>query len=161
MDIYAVRRKRLGELADAVGSQAKLADLIGRQPSQVSSILSGAKRLGEQLAREVERRAHKPLGWLDSAEGEPASTAGIIDVSPTALLIARRIDALPPRLKNSLNQLVVVLLESLKIKTEAQNPEAERSFEMLRVRDELVRGELVHDGDHHTGKGKKKKGHRR
>ncbi len=76
MDRFAIRRIRLQELVDEAGSQAKLADLIGKQPDYISRALKdgtkGAKRIGETLAEEIEKKCGKPKGWMSTLDDADA-----------------------------------------------------------------------------------------
>ena len=45
--------------------KAALARRIHKSPQQVSQWLSSYRTISEETAREIERSAHKPLGWMD------------------------------------------------------------------------------------------------
>lgn len=70
-EIQIIRRRRLRELLDTKfdGSQAKLADKIGRQADYISTVVRGKRPFGEKFARIVERSLGLPDGWLDAEEG--------------------------------------------------------------------------------------------
>ncbi len=59
-------RRLIDELAD--GNQARFAEQIGRTPSYVGQLVRGVGSFGERVAREIESRCRKPVGWLDGLE---------------------------------------------------------------------------------------------
>lgn len=66
-----IQRTRVARLRDVLerrfaGNRAHLARAIGRQPTQLISLLESRRGFGEQLARDIEARLNLPLGWLDS-----------------------------------------------------------------------------------------------
>lgn len=73
MDIDEIRRINLQTLADENGGVVKLADLLGKDQSQVSQWIRGSinsgtgKPRGMRAAtcREIERTCGKPSNWLD------------------------------------------------------------------------------------------------
>lgn len=66
-DIYATRLNRFRSLMnDRFGSkQASIANAVGKPANYVSRILSGTKKLGEEIAREFETSLNLPAYWLD------------------------------------------------------------------------------------------------
>lgn len=84
--IYAIRRRRLAELADELGGPAALARHLGKSPmpslgnpSYVSRMLSGrpraqgGKNITGDTAAEIERVTGKPPGWLSRESDEDGS----------------------------------------------------------------------------------------
>lgn len=69
MDIANIRRQKIRELIDEKfgGNQSAFARQIGRQADYVSRILSGRRGVGEELARDIERKLNLPALWLDGA----------------------------------------------------------------------------------------------
>jgi len=66
--IEDLRRRRIANLLlirDAYESQGACARHLGLTEPFMSQILSGARNIGEVLARDIERAAGKPEGWLD------------------------------------------------------------------------------------------------
>jgi SOS-response transcriptional repressor LexA len=68
--IYQTRRENLAELIRESfdGKQARFADAMEFEPSFVSRLLSttsSAKNIGNNLARQIERKGSKPEHWLD------------------------------------------------------------------------------------------------
>jgi SOS-response transcriptional repressor LexA len=61
------RIERLKVLLDrfADGEQTKLAQLIGKQPGQISHWFTGYRQIGEKVARDIEVSFNLPQGWLD------------------------------------------------------------------------------------------------
>ena len=78
MDVFEIRKKRLRELINSNfdGVQRRFADAIDRQPDYVSRILKGTKRLGEQLARDIESTLGLPPRWLDAISPPESATQG-------------------------------------------------------------------------------------
>ncbi|QGA37556.1 hypothetical protein GAS19_07770 [Burkholderia glumae] len=76
MDMKEQRRLNLLAYRDAhcEGSTAQLARAIERAPTYVTRMLypaekDGSRRIGEDLAREIELKLGKPVGWLDRPPG--------------------------------------------------------------------------------------------
>lgn len=72
MDVYETRRRRLGQLVSEYGNQSELAKRIDRPANYISRMLSrgkNRKRIGEDIARDIEQRLGKPAYWLDQQEG--------------------------------------------------------------------------------------------
>ena len=84
MDVFEIRKVRLRELIDSNfdGVQRRFADAIDRQPDYVSRILRGTKRLGEQLARDIENTLGLPPRWLDTAHLEADSPTSQSEIAP-------------------------------------------------------------------------------
>jgi len=84
MDSKQIRRRNLRQLINEVGTQARLAELVGTKPTYISQILSptAVGEIGDSLARRIEKALRKPRGWLDlphylpdaPAVGEPGQT---------------------------------------------------------------------------------------
>lgn len=66
MDMKSTRQKRLKELTDKRGEKKRLAEDSGLNPSQITSWLSGAKKMSENSARLIEQVRNLPNGWMDS-----------------------------------------------------------------------------------------------
>lgn len=66
-DLYRTRHKNLRQLMDELGGQKALVEASGKGQAQISQLvkLTNYKRMGEKLAREIERKCGKPMGWLD------------------------------------------------------------------------------------------------
>lgn len=74
MDIYKIREERLRLLMTERfnNRQVQLAAAIDRKPDYISRILAGKKHLGEELAREIEKKLKLPERWLDQpVKGSP------------------------------------------------------------------------------------------
>ena len=72
LDILTIRRQNLEILIDEAGSQAELARRSGADARYISQIYTesrtptGAQRkIGDELARRLEKGMNKPLGWMD------------------------------------------------------------------------------------------------
>lgn len=94
MDVYEIRRARMRQLIDTRFDkvQARFAEAIERQPDYVSRCLKkkgekGAKRIGEDIARDIEEKLGLAAGWMstptpdDTARDVPYWPFG--DVPPT------------------------------------------------------------------------------
>ncbi len=78
--IEEIRRERLNLLVQEYGSQAELARKIDKNPTQIWQWINGTpsangtpRSLRTATAREIEKRANKPQGWLDRPVGEEAA----------------------------------------------------------------------------------------
>ena len=89
MDKYERRRQRLDQIRASrfEGSIVKLAQAIGKAPSYVGRMLyeegkAGGKRIGEDVAREIEQALHLPPFSLDAEdEAPPAPDLGALAIS--------------------------------------------------------------------------------
>lgn len=76
MDIYETRRSNLRSLVSSRfnGRIAGLAEAVGKAPSYMSRCLTGKpehrKRIGEQMARDIEKALSLDLLWLDKVHGD-------------------------------------------------------------------------------------------
>ena len=68
MEIKAIRLRNLLALKEQFGTFAKLAKVVGTDPSVFSQIKSRNRNLGHTLARQIETRLGKPEGWMDVAQ---------------------------------------------------------------------------------------------
>lgn len=72
MSIREIRRERLRQLLAGFDTQKEFAQLVQRSPSQLSQWLSGYRTIEEETARDIERKAGKPIHWMDAPVlGEP------------------------------------------------------------------------------------------
>jgi len=80
MDVKQIRLQALQRLIDEDkggdrGKKARTAQRIGKSPAQLSQWLSGYRSIDEESARDIEARARKPRGWMDTIiASEPAHT---------------------------------------------------------------------------------------
>ena len=67
-DIYAIRRQNLLSLCKerAEGNQSQMARDLGKAQTLVNRYITGSKDVGDDIAREVEKRYELPFGWLDN-----------------------------------------------------------------------------------------------
>jgi len=89
MNVYEIRRARLAQLIAKRydGSQADFARASGISPTYVTRMLKddaspSRKRIGEDLARQIEDRLNLPSHWLDSA---PERQSAELHVSEPAI----------------------------------------------------------------------------
>lgn len=67
MDVKDVRLERLHELlAEHGNNKAALARTLKKAPAQVSQWFNGVRTITEESARDIEKEAKKPVGWLDA-----------------------------------------------------------------------------------------------
>jgi hypothetical protein len=67
MDIRDIRLARLQQLlVDHKDNKAALARSLKKHPAQVSQWFSGIRTITEDSARDIEKAAGKPKGWLDT-----------------------------------------------------------------------------------------------
>jgi hypothetical protein len=57
------------------GLERRIAERMLIQPSYWSQIKSRSRQIGEKLARQFERVAHKPMGWMDQPPGGGSAAA--------------------------------------------------------------------------------------
>lgn len=111
MEIKEKRKTRLEQLlaeepGPPRGKKQRLAKRLGKAPAQISQWLSGYRTIDEDTARDMERKARKPAGWLDGttiiATGGTARGSGaraqIAAPSPPALPAALPVAATVERL---------------------------------------------------------------
>ncbi|BEG78444.1 helix-turn-helix domain-containing protein [Achromobacter xylosoxidans] len=69
-DIYAVRLERFRLLLNERfgGKQSAIANAVGKPANYVSRVLSGAKKLGEEMVREFEESLGLPAYWFDGLD---------------------------------------------------------------------------------------------
>ena len=65
MSIKEIRRERLRQLLAGFDTHKEFAELVKRQSSQISQWLSGYRTIEEDTARDLERKAGKPIHWMD------------------------------------------------------------------------------------------------
>lgn len=88
--IQDIRRQNINDIINREfdGTQTRLAERLDTQPNLVNRWARGAKTIGDQVARKIEKAARKPENWLDvdhslamqnlpveSAEGMPPAPA--------------------------------------------------------------------------------------
>ena len=119
MDIYTQRRLRLQELVDNRfgGSKAAFSKESGISPAYLSRLLNPKsaqpKRLGEDLAREIEARLRLAPGWLD-AEGTTKVREAIalygIAISREGVAVGAEWDKLQEPLRSQIQLLIETLV---------------------------------------------------
>ncbi|AOZ48811.1 helix-turn-helix domain-containing protein [Chromobacterium vaccinii] len=65
-DVYGIRRDNLMSILAIRGMAAKLASEVGTSPSYLSTVKSGERRCGDEIARKIEVAAGLPNAWLDN-----------------------------------------------------------------------------------------------
>lgn len=101
VDIREIRRLRLLDLVGAAsagrGKQRRLAERIGKAPAQVSQWINRTRTITEDIAREIERAAKLPHGWMDSDPAAPHTTGSYVAAPPPATREAPPPPPKPPR----------------------------------------------------------------
>lgn len=70
MEINQIRRTNLQALVDAIGL-ATFAEKVGRSKTQISSLTTGWRNLGERLARDFEKSLGLDEGYFDRTGAQP------------------------------------------------------------------------------------------
>ena len=68
MNVQTVRAQNLKKLVKEIGSQAKLASLVGVTAPVISQLTTNHRRIGEKLARKIEVKTNRQPLWLDRCE---------------------------------------------------------------------------------------------
>ncbi len=91
MKIADIRRRRLALAINtlAAGSQAEFARLCDKTPQKVSGMLRGTESFGEKIARDIEKKAGLPAGWLDIDEAGAEDSVPVR--APDELIVELRI----------------------------------------------------------------------
>ncbi|KAA0473379.1 LexA family protein [Klebsiella variicola] len=81
-EVFERRRERLEQLIKEIGSQRKLADVVGISETVISRMLyePGKKykrNIGEKSARKFEASLGKPYGWLDGVISNNSTTKNV------------------------------------------------------------------------------------
>ncbi|WP_133434421.1 helix-turn-helix domain-containing protein [Achromobacter xylosoxidans] len=115
-DIYAMRLERFRNIMNDRfgGKQAAIAHAVGKPANYVSRVLSGAKKLGEEMAREFEVCLGLPAYWFDGLDPVGAWPFSTVDRNAFESLtpeqragieqwVARQVDAFggPPAVKST------------------------------------------------------------
>lgn len=83
-----IRRLRLMDLIAESGNQTRFCERTGKAQAQISSIITSAKAMGDQLARELEKTCDKEIGWMDNyPESIAEAGAGYKTERPGAISI--------------------------------------------------------------------------
>jgi hypothetical protein len=90
------RRARLLELIARSGGQTEAIEALGKTQAQLSQLSTGRKPIGEALARDIEHRAGKPFGWMDT-DDEPIARKAAPKHLPDDVY-AKKLWAIWPRL---------------------------------------------------------------
>lgn len=83
-----IRRDNARKLRDSVGGNNSFATFIERESTQVSRIIgkNPTKKIGDDLARHIEKCFSLGVGWLDS-EHQVSNTVAVNNISDTNLAI--------------------------------------------------------------------------
>lgn len=114
-NVDEIRRARLRQAAEELGSVQALADAAGKSPSQISQLITGAKDsktgkprgMRSSTAREIEAAIGKPSGWLEMTDDD---------------LYMARVKRLPPGKRALLDERLNALLEAEGLAGQAADP---------------------------------------
>ncbi|CAB3901631.1 LexA repressor [Achromobacter dolens] len=83
MDRSQNRLKKVQQLVEATGGQARFAELVGISPSQAWQIAgnSPVRGIGSKMAARIEQAFGKPAGWLDWPDDAPPFSAAPLATS--------------------------------------------------------------------------------
>ena len=131
VDVFRTRQDKVRELIREQhgGTQASFADRIGQPANYVSRMLSnraGKKNIGEKLARLIEERHGKPVGWLDGLGLAGPAKEGVVLFGIPITREGVQVGAEWEKLDPSVREQVRVLIETMvaaKIR-EARPPKA-------------------------------------
>lgn len=65
-DVVSIRRQNLATIAKEFPSVTALAEVLGRKPQNIGTMIGGTKPFGNRLARDFERILGLPNGWIDT-----------------------------------------------------------------------------------------------
>ncbi|CAB3870684.1 LexA family protein [Achromobacter deleyi] len=93
MDRSQNRLKKVQQLVEAAGGQARFAELVGISPSQAWQIAgsSPVRGIGSKMAARIEQAFSKPAGWLDWPGDAPPFSAAPLAASDAAAGAGRRV----------------------------------------------------------------------
>lgn len=98
------------------GIQADFAGAIGRPANYVSRMLShgkNRKRIGEDVARDIELKLGLEEGWMDRPSGEsPTSSPTTPPLAPRHLALLRSYLSLPEEQRAAVRRLIEALAEA-------------------------------------------------
>lgn len=80
-EISQIRLENARALADSVGGTGEFAARIDREPTQASRFMgrNPTKKIGDRMARHIEGKFGKPIGWLDTDHSRPPSSGNVAD----------------------------------------------------------------------------------
>ncbi|MDH2052553.1 LexA family transcriptional regulator [Achromobacter marplatensis] len=84
MDRSKNRLKKVHQLVEAAGGQARFAEIVGISPSQAWQIAGSTpvRGIGSKMAARIEQAFDKPAGWLDWPADAPPMTLTPVNHSP-------------------------------------------------------------------------------
>ena len=92
-ELKDIRRENLKRFAVSVGSKSKLADMLGKSPSQINDMIQGTKSFGDKIAREIEQRLNMLPGTLDRPITEGLDTVDIFDPTRRRIPVLNNVQA--------------------------------------------------------------------
>lgn len=120
-DIYATRLERFRLLMDERfgGKQSAIANAVGKPANYVSRVLSGAKKLGEEMVREFEESLGLPTYWFDGLD--------ILGAWPFASVSRQAYDGLTIEQRRGIEQWVARQVEAYGEPPPVKSPGTERA----------------------------------
>lgn len=95
MDVFAIRRRNLIELLSRRGAAARICARTGTAASYLSTLGSGSRRLGDDLARRIESAEGLPFGWLDRIQCRDHTTTDFYVQASSLEDLARQLASKP------------------------------------------------------------------
>lgn len=92
MDRSKNRLKKVHQLVEAAGGQARFAEMVGISPSQAWQIAGSTpvRGIGSKMAARIEQAFDKPAGWLDWPDDAPPFLA-TSEAGATPAVMGRRV----------------------------------------------------------------------
>lgn len=110
MDVRDTRLANLELLAKGYKYDKDFCDAVGIRASYLSQLRSGAKNLGNELARQIEERRGLEPGWMDVAHTTRHDT-GQGNLPPEMMTVAYAMASLPAGTRENLMRLILGLAQ--------------------------------------------------
>jgi len=78
IDVFETRKINLAALIEPRGKAADIAEKLGSSASYLSTVKSGKRRMGADVARRIEEVEKLPHGWMDRLHGKDAVSQSVI-----------------------------------------------------------------------------------
>lgn len=112
MEIREIRRWNLHLLVEqfACGNATQYCEQFQLSYKPIQQVLSGAKKMGDRMARQGEERHGLETGWMDVSHSDEPKDSVPGGRSESALRLAQQIEKLPAEDRELLERLVEKLL---------------------------------------------------
>lgn len=143
--VFETRKAKARMVARRLGGQKELAKALGRDPSQISSIIgrNPRERIGPKMARLIEKAANEPTGWLDESEQKPidislADTAFVTSVLDMICEVCNTNGLDAPMSRDVPGRKIAAILYNASLAKEANADDEDRANERIRGLIELA-----------------------